>query len=141
VEIEWEVLGQALVARLRGELDLHTAHLFKEGVEGRLGGPVRHLVVNLAGLTFIDSSGLGALLGRLRWLRERGGRMALVGTRGRIQGVLELSGLARLVPLFRGERSAAAAVEREGGEVEDCAAFPGGDEPAGQEPAGGGGGR
>ncbi|MCL6450126.1 MAG: hypothetical protein K6T75_02380 [Acetobacteraceae bacterium] len=40
--------------------------------------------------------------------------MALVGTRGRVQSVLELSGLAQVVPLFRSERAAVAAVE--GGE-------------------------
>ncbi|MCL6451264.1 MAG: STAS domain-containing protein, partial [Acetobacteraceae bacterium] len=70
MEIQWEVRGQALVARLQGELDLHTAHVFRQGVEARIAGPVRHLVVNLEGLTFIDSSGLGGLLGRFRWLRE-----------------------------------------------------------------------
>ena len=61
---------------------------------------VKHILFDLGGLTFIDSSGLGVILGRYRKVSENGGRAAISGAPPNIQKVMEISGLTRLMPFF-----------------------------------------
>ncbi|MGE5541800.1 MAG: anti-sigma F factor antagonist [Bacillota bacterium] len=107
--METEIVGSVLVVRVDGELDLSTAPQFRAGVEHALDRTMaRDLVVNMRSVHFVDSSGLGAILGRYRRVSQAGGRMALCGVMGRVKPVLELSGLKRIMPLFDSEKEALA---------------------------------
>lgn len=98
VELETRVQGDTLYVRVRGDLDLMTAGTFREEVEAELERTgVSRLVLNLAGLKFIDSSGLGAILGRFRRLQHRGGRLVLEDPPPAIRPVLEMAGFYRLM--------------------------------------------
>jgi len=120
LEVQEEMVGRVLVLRLSGELDVYTADTFRQKADQamRVSG-TRAVVLVLRQLAFLDSTGLGAILGRYRWLQERGGRMALAGASGRVKTVLEVSGVSRLIPLFDSERKAVAALGGgTGGEVD-----------------------
>ncbi len=65
------------VVRLIGDLDLATASQLRTALGGLVGRGVRTVTVDLAGLDFIDSTGLGVLFGALERLREHGGDLAL----------------------------------------------------------------
>jgi anti-sigma B factor antagonist len=62
---------------LRGELDLATVPAFEQGLEEALEGDIRQVVIDLGQVTFIDSTGIMALLSALRMLLRRQARMAL----------------------------------------------------------------
>ncbi|NLG83284.1 MAG: anti-sigma factor antagonist [Firmicutes bacterium] len=104
--MQTEIIGDVLLARIEGELDLSTAALFRETIDRRLAEGARHLVLNLAGLTFIDSSGLGAILGRYRRVSERGGKMVAADVPAPIMRLLSLSGLQRVLLTFAAEAEA-----------------------------------
>lgn len=107
VELEHEDLGDAVVVHVQGELDEHTAQAFRERLDALVQGRrVRYLVLDLRQLTFIDSSGIGALLGRYRRLQQEGGRMAIVRPAAHVRAVLELAGVARVVPVYASARQA-----------------------------------
>lgn len=107
VELEAERLGDAVVLHVRGELDEETAATFRQRLDALIERErVRYLILDLRHLSFIDSSGLGALLGRLRLLQQRGGRMAVVRPAPHVRAVLELSGLGRLLPIYASARQA-----------------------------------
>jgi anti-sigma B factor antagonist len=85
---------------LHGELDLGTAPVLDEAVEEVLDGGCRDLVLDLGGTTFLDSSGLGALMRVRRAADEHQARMAVVsppGSEARV--VIELSRTAGIVGL------------------------------------------
>jgi len=85
----------ALVA-LRGELDLVTVSKVAEvldGLEPQADG-VRHVVLDLRGLTFMDSSGLHELVRQNEFARRNGHNLAVVRGTDAIQRVLELTGVA-----------------------------------------------
>lgn len=89
-----------LRARVHGELDMASAPVFRERVEQALDvHRTRRLILDLEGLTFIDSSGIGAILGRYRQLASQRGELRLVGISNRIRPVLEMSGLGRILSL------------------------------------------
>lgn len=97
-----------LLARVEGELDLSTAAAFRETIDRYLEGRdgAKHLVLNMSGMTFVDSSGLGAILGRYRRITERGGRLVAADVPAQIARLLALSGLQKVIATFATEGEA-----------------------------------
>ncbi|NLA27135.1 MAG: anti-sigma F factor antagonist [Firmicutes bacterium] len=107
MEVECVLRQSVLLIRLKGELDHHQAGIMREKVDGEAARyHVRSLLFNLGGLTFMDSSGVGALLGRYRKITAKGGRMALCEVPANISRITEISGLARMIPLYEREAEA-----------------------------------
>ncbi|GAW91349.1 anti-sigma F factor antagonist [Calderihabitans maritimus] len=90
-----------LIVDLQGELDLLVADNFRSEIDRCLEEwPVRNLLLDLKEVTFIDSSGLGVILGRYKKVTERGGKVLLTGARPQIKKILELSGLLKIMPHY-----------------------------------------
>jgi len=104
MRLESEAVGTFLVVRLAGEFDAAGVEAFRQAVEEGLGaGELKSLVVDLRGVTFLDSSALGALLGRFRRLSQIGGSMRLLNPSLTVKPILELSGIYRIMPVFESE--------------------------------------
>jgi anti-sigma B factor antagonist len=86
---------ESYVVSIEGELDLHTAPELEQALGTILARGGRNVVVDLAGLEFIDSAALAALLRALPRFRARGGRFLLVTEDRRILRTLEITGLDR----------------------------------------------
>ena len=84
---------QVCVVTATGEVDAHTAHALRDVLVRVIAAGGIHLVVDLSAVTFIDSSGLGVLVGRLKDVRARGGNLHLVVTNERVLRVLAATGL------------------------------------------------
>lgn len=103
-----EITGGAMLIRLSGEIDLAVADNLRSSMEEKLdqNPEVKHIVVNLSGVTYIDSSGLGVLLGRYRRLSREGGGMSVVGASPAVRKIIEMSGLLRIMKEFQSEEEA-----------------------------------
>lgn len=111
MQMEARRMADSLIVRLEGELDLHTADAFRAFVRAEMeaAGRVRNLILDLRGVPFIDSSGIGAILGRCREIREeRAGRVVALGPRRPVRRVMEMAGLLRLVDVAETQREALA---------------------------------
>ena len=96
--------GSQATARLSGEFDLKAAPAVREQLDGLIDAGLQSIVVDLRGVPFLDSSGLGVLLGRYRRLSERGGTIYLVAAaEGSVRTVLEMSGVRQVMPLLTSE--------------------------------------
>jgi anti-sigma B factor antagonist len=91
--------GEARVG-LSGDLDSLSLPVLNRTFEGLYGGGCRRIVVDLAGLAFIDSSGLGALVAAWRRCRDEGGAFNAVNPTKPVQRLMELTGISKflLVP-------------------------------------------
>jgi anti-sigma B factor antagonist len=89
-----EELGGAVVVRLVGELDLYNAHLVRDGLFAAAERGPERLIVELSGVTFIDSTGLGVLIESRTRLANRQGFL-LVAPGLETRRALEISGLDR----------------------------------------------
>jgi anti-sigma B factor antagonist len=98
----------AFVVSLSGELDLHTAPTFEHELDQALADGGRRVVVDLVGVTFIDSIALGLLTRAAKRVRNKGGECVVVSDDPRIVRVFKITGLDRI---FRIERTLAEAVE------------------------------
>jgi anti-anti-sigma factor len=95
LRITAEADGPTTVLRLAGELDLATADQLRERVAALVGGGtgLRHLVVDLGGLEFLDVTGLGALLEARRKLLRTGASLCLRRPRPMVIRMLDLLAL------------------------------------------------
>lgn len=101
-----------LVVRLAGELDHHTSQRVRNTIESELHkGRFSHLVINLSSLEFMDSSGLGVILGRYKQMGQLGGKMMLCSVRPSVHRLMEMAGLFRILPIYEDEASAISACE------------------------------
>jgi anti-sigma B factor antagonist len=99
--------GPCTVIQLAGEADLSTramAEVFAAEVARR----PRLLIVDLAGLSFIDSSALGVIMRTHRALREDGGKLALVSPSPAVARILQLIDIARTIPVYPSLKEATA---------------------------------
>ena len=112
VQIDKDVVTGILVVRLRGELDHHAVEPLRDEIEQSLENThYRGLVLSFQGIDFMDSSGLGLILGRYRTLSARGGRMALCEVNSNLRKIFELSGIFKVVPVYASENIALKAIK------------------------------
>ena len=91
--IEAITAGDCAVLRVAGEIDVYTAPDLRQQVIDLADNGTRHIVADLRGVDFLDSTGLGALVGSLKRLRLRQGSLGLVISGGRILQLLVITGL------------------------------------------------
>ncbi|TCS84082.1 anti-sigma F factor antagonist [Tepidibacillus fermentans] len=107
VYIEIEMEKSTLIVRLQGELDHHTSEKIREKIEKELEkGIAKNLLLNLEKLTFMDSSGLGMILGRYKKIRQLNGKMSICCVRPSIYKIFELSGIFKILPAYDNESDA-----------------------------------
>jgi anti-sigma B factor antagonist len=81
------------VLAVKGEIDVYSAPRLRERLVELVSEGHRRIVVDLEGVDFLDSTGLGVLVGGLKRLRTHGGDLSLVCTQPRILKVFEITGL------------------------------------------------
>lgn len=95
----WDDKGRTVV-ELSGELDLFTAPVLRDVLLGLTGNGRHFLAVEMSGLRFLDSSGLGVLVGATKRAAAGGGALCLVGAPERMLKTLRITGLLRVMPAF-----------------------------------------
>jgi len=97
-------VGVALV-EVRGELDVRTAPDLRDLMERAIAGGDRRLVIDLNQVDYLDSTGLGALVRSARCVNAAEGELQIVCESPRIQRIMEIAGLSRVLALChsRGE--------------------------------------
>ncbi|MGO0690157.1 anti-sigma F factor antagonist [Bacillus paralicheniformis] len=105
--IDIHVKESVLCIRLTGELDHHTAETLRKQVSDHLEqSGIRHIVMNLADLSFMDSSGLGIVLGRYKEIKQLGGEMIVCAISPAVKRLFDMSGLFKIIRLEQSEQRA-----------------------------------
>jgi len=101
LQMNFVVKNDVLVVRVTGELDHHTAVQIRERIDCRVSDDgVMRLILDLSGLTFMDSSGIGVLIGRYKLMRSLGGTLAIVSGNVNVDKMLDLSGIRKLMGVY-----------------------------------------
>ncbi len=107
LHLDMEVEKTTLIVRLSGELDHHTSDMVRDKIEQELEkGIINNLLVNLENLTFMDSSGLGVMLGRYKKIRLLNGKMYICCVSPSVYKIFELSGMFKILQVYENESDA-----------------------------------
>ncbi len=110
LEIESDDSGEYTLCRPVGELDAYTVAAFRDALGELADKP--SVIIDLSEVPFMDSAGLGALIGGIRRARENGGDVAVACSRPTLTRLLHTTGFDRIVPVTETLDEAVAALGR-----------------------------
>lgn len=109
LEISVEPRDEFHICRLVGEVDAYTVDNFRTALADI--GEVSRLLIDLSEVPFMDSAGLGALIGGIRRVRETEGDVAVISTTASLNRLLHTTGFDRIVPVCESQADALAALD------------------------------
>lgn len=99
--VEYETPSDGVgVVTLEGEIDIYSAPQFKEVLVNGIEGGARRVIVDLTGVTFIDSTALGVLVSGAKRVRPHNGSLDIVCTDENIIRIFEITGLDRIFGIY-----------------------------------------
>jgi anti-sigma B factor antagonist len=107
IEVTVGHLGSVPVVTVNGEIDVTSAPVLRDALAGPSTTESPHIVVDLRGVTFLDSTALGVLVGAHKQCRERGGELGLAISEPRILKIFEITGLTDVFTITPTPESAA----------------------------------
>lgn len=94
MQIEFEMTDDILIADLDGELDHHSSAVIREEIDKTVDAfHSKHLIFNFEKVTFMDSSGIGVIMGRYNKISKLGGRLVITGCSEYIDRILDMAGI------------------------------------------------
>ena len=111
LSLSTHTVGEHTVLEVGGEVDVYTAPRLRERLIELVEGGARHVVVDLSRVEFLDSTGLGVLVGGLKRVRAHEGSLRLVCTQERILKIFRITGLTKVFPISDTVEQAVTAVD------------------------------
>lgn len=118
--VQTELLDKLVIARLSGDIDHHGARALREAIDDAvIQSGATELELDFREVSFMDSSGIGLVMGRYKLMQEMGGRLRLLNVATHLKKVMILAGLDRLAILEHPEKRAVPARAEDAPEQED----------------------
>ena len=92
--------GKRLIARITCEIDHHTAKIIRESVDSTLADVFSVLELDFSGVSFMDSSGIGLIIGRAARAEDIGASLEVTGLSPRLRRLVCMSGVERLSNVY-----------------------------------------
>jgi len=91
-----------MIAKMIGELDHHTAGKARDKLEQNIiNKSARNLIFDFEDLTFMDSSGIGMIIGRFKLISALGGKVNVACCNKQIERIITMSGLKKIINVYR----------------------------------------
>lgn len=113
LETEVRKINDVSVLELNGEIDVYTAPQFREAISDLITSGQKDLIIDMAGVSYMDSSGFGALLSATKKLKPSGGSVSLVQCNSAIDRILKITRLDTVFVTYQAIDEAIAAIKPE----------------------------
>lgn len=100
--MEIKLLGgkKALLVKINGELDHHAANSLREAIDSKIRCTnAIHVIFDFSNVSFMDSSGIGVIMGRYKAVKTLGGSVIIFGQNIQIKRIVEMSGIDTIVKI------------------------------------------
>jgi stage II sporulation protein AA (anti-sigma F factor antagonist) len=99
--LEFEKKEDKLIVYMAGELDHHSAEEVRNKIDDRLDRDnINKLIMDFSGVSFMDSSGIGVVIGRYKKLNLKKGNICITRVIGAVKRVFELSGMFKIIKVY-----------------------------------------
>ncbi|MBC7765590.1 MAG: anti-sigma F factor antagonist [Hyphomonadaceae bacterium] len=105
--LQLEKRDRSLIAFIDGELDHHCAASIRETLDSAYQqAQIKNLILDFSKLTFMDSSGIGVIIGRYKMVQAGKGKMLITGISANVLRLLTLSGIHKIIPIVNNVETA-----------------------------------
>ena len=101
-------VGGATIIAVGGEIDVYTAPKLRDKITELVAAGTYHIVVDMEAVEFLDSTGLGVLVGGLKKVRAHDGSLELICTQDRLLKIFRITGLAKVFVIHESAEDALA---------------------------------
>ncbi len=99
--LKFEPVEENLIVYLQGELDHHSAEEVRSRVDDVLDKEnYKNLIFNFEGVNFMDSSGIGVVIGRYKKMTVKNGIVCVTNVKSSVKRIFELSGMHKIISLY-----------------------------------------
>lgn len=113
MELKFDVLDDTLVVYFNGELDHHSSEEIREDIDNVIEDKnIKFLIFDLANLKFMDSSGIGVIIGRYKLMSKKKGKIAVTNVNNRIDKIFEISGIYKIINKYKDVHTALDNIKR-----------------------------
>lgn len=100
--LKFDKKDDKLIVCLMGELDHHSAEEVRVKIDDRIDRDnIRKVILNFSGVTFMDSSGIGVVIGRYKKMKNRSGNLCVAEINRTVNKVFEISGMYKIIDVYR----------------------------------------
>lgn len=95
------LIGNTLVVKISGEMDHSNSNKYRHEIDREIKGrPVKNLVFDFKDLDFMDSSGIGMILGRYKTIKGLDGNVMIAAPNQQVEKIINISGLHKIIPVY-----------------------------------------
>lgn len=91
-------VGKDLIVKIDGDIDHHVSSQIKEKVEREFEfSNAENIIFDFSNVNFMDSSGIGMIIGRYKMLQKTGGKIYIANVKPQLESIIEISGLRKII--------------------------------------------
>lgn len=107
MEITAKVVNRNLIITINGDIDHHTSEEIRNKIDKEIQrNNIKNLIFDFSNVCFMDSSGIGMVIGRYKLVGKQGGAVAACGIDGNIKRIFDLSGLKSILKTYENSQQA-----------------------------------
>lgn len=107
MNIGLEYMDRLVIAKIGGDIDHHSCEEIRTRLDSEITSKnLKYIIFDMEKVGFMDSSGIGVLIGRYKILLNNGGKAAMVNVKPQVKRLCEICGLQKIIPIFSNKKSA-----------------------------------
>lgn len=101
MKVEFEIIGKNLIVRFNGELDHHTSEEIRDEIDKiYIDKGLKNIILDVKALNFMDSSGIGLIMGRYKKVSSNNGKVYLLQVNKRLKKILSMCGILKITEIY-----------------------------------------
>ena len=90
-----------IIEFLTSELDHHITNEVRDGIDNVLNSrPIKNIIFDFKNIRFMDSSGIGVIIGRYKKIANDGGKVSVINVNARVKKIFDLSGMNKIISIY-----------------------------------------
>jgi stage II sporulation protein AA (anti-sigma F factor antagonist) len=111
LQVKFSKRGSTIIVSIIGELDHHSAEYIKNKVDSEtMKSTTKNVIFDFSKVSFMDSSGIGTIIGRYKNIQKLNGKTAIVNMNTQIKRIFVMSGLMKIIPEYESIDEALSAI-------------------------------
>ncbi len=107
MDVRFDVTNNNLIIRIDGDIDHHTCEEIRNKIDQEISRRNhKNIIFDMKNVNFMDSSGIGVIIGRYKLIMNSGGITAMINVKPQIKRVYEICGLKKIIPIYENEKQA-----------------------------------